>query len=301
MRESRRNEVAAGVFVVAMGAALLVWLSLLGTGGGRKDSYAIVYENVLGIEPGVEILYEGYPVGIVDGITPIDRDGRRAFEVGLSIEAGWPIPEDSVATISAPGLLSAVVIDIRAGDSPNLLEPGSEIAGHGATDVLTAVNAVAEETLGILQTTIRPLLEGLAEGGPLLLEDLSTITASLDGAAAQLQTLLDPENVDRLGRILRNVDGASEQMAVLMVDLSKTRAEIDGLLVETRELVGPASGGLGAATEDLEHSLAAVARHIDAITSNLEDTTRNLKELTQDVREDPGLLLRGRETGEVAP
>lgn len=301
MRESRTNEVAAGVFVLAMGVALLVWLSLLGTGTGAKDEYAIVYGNVLGVEPGVEILFEGYPVGIVEDITPIDRDGRRAFQVDVAIEAGWPLPEDSVATISAPGLLAAVIIDIRSGDSEALLEPGSEIAGQEPTDIFTAVNAVAEETLGILQKTIRPLLEEVAEGGPLLLDDLSAITTSLGGAAGQLETLLGPANIDRMTRILGNVEGASQRMETLMADLGTTKVEIDRLLAETNRLVDPAAGGLGTAAEDLQHSLAAVARHIDAITSNLEATTRNLQELTQDVREDPGLLIRGRETGEVAP
>jgi hypothetical protein len=38
-----------------------------------------------------------------------------------------------------------------------------------------------------------------------------------------------------------------------------------------------------------------VARHIDAIAADLETSSRNLAEFTRGVREDPGVLVRGRE------
>lgn len=301
MRSSRRNEIAAGAFVLAMGVALLVWLSLLGSGTGATDRYTIVYRNVLGIEPGVDVLFEGYRVGFVDEITPIDRGGHRAFRLEVAVERGWPIPEGSVATISAPGLLAAIVIDIRGGDSGELIEPGSEIPGREAADVFSAVSSVAEETLDLLQGSIRPLLEELAADGPVVIDDVGAILGSLQEAAAQLNAILHPDNVGRMTRILSNVESASERTAALIADFESTKAELDQLLVDTGALLDPATGQIGAAADDLEHSLDAVARHVDAITSNLEATTRNLKELTEDVRGDPGLLIRGREDGEQAP
>ena len=49
------------------------------------------------------------------------------------------------------------------------------------------------------------------------------------------------------------------------------------------------------AMAELNHSLAAVSRHIDAISANLEVTTRNMSEFSQHIRDDPSLLIRGRE------
>ena len=57
-------------------------------------------------------------------------------------------------------------------------------------------------------------------------------------------------------------------------------------------------GDLSEAIDDVRHTTAALASHIDAITSNLEDATRNANEFSKQIRENPGVLLRGRETEE---
>jgi phospholipid/cholesterol/gamma-HCH transport system substrate-binding protein len=41
-----------------------------------------------------------------------------------------------------------------------------------------------------------------------------------------------------------------------------------------------------------------VARHIDAIAADLERSSRNLAEFTRQVRENPGVIVRGRERGD---
>ena len=41
--------------------------------------------------------------------------------------------------------------------------------------------------------------------------------------------------------------------------------------------------------------LEALSRHTEAIATNLEATTRNMDEFSQQIREDPAVLLRGRE------
>jgi phospholipid/cholesterol/gamma-HCH transport system substrate-binding protein len=51
------------------------------------------------------------------------------------------------------------------------------------------------------------------------------------------------------------------------------------------------------ALRELDHSLSAVARHIDAIAADLETSSRNLSEFTRQIREDPGVIVRGRERG----
>jgi phospholipid/cholesterol/gamma-HCH transport system substrate-binding protein len=81
-------------------------------------------------------------------------------------------------------------------------------------------------------------------------------------------------------------------------DLSKTRAEIDELLRTVDRMLDRKQGEIGHAITDLHESLEAVARHIDAISQNLEASTRDLAEFSRQVRENPGVLVRGRE---VAP
>jgi phospholipid/cholesterol/gamma-HCH transport system substrate-binding protein len=113
MRDDKRNYIVVGAFVIMMLVALIVWIAKMSGGTGAKDDYYIVYDNVMGLKKGAEILYEGFPVGHIEGISPVKREGRRSYRVDVSVQRDWPIPEDSVAEITAAGLLSAFVLDIQ--------------------------------------------------------------------------------------------------------------------------------------------------------------------------------------------
>ena len=299
MSDDRRNYLIVGIFVVGMAAALFVWLALLAGRTGPTDSYYIVYKNVIGLDPGVEILYEGYPVGFIDDISPIERDGVRRFRVDVAVATGWPIPADAVATVTAAGLLSAFVIDIRGGSAEELLPEGSEIRGREATDVISALNSVAAETMDLIETGLRPLLDDVSKGAPLILDDLENITASLERGVTQLEGMLSEENAKSVSRILGNVDSASGQFDDLLSELRETRVQLDALVTRVDGMMAEDSGEVSVALADLNHSLATVARHVDAIASNLEGTTRNLNEFSQQLRDNPGLLLRGRAGGDA--
>jgi phospholipid/cholesterol/gamma-HCH transport system substrate-binding protein len=287
MREDSRNYVIVGSFVLAMLVALITWIALLSGRTGATDDYHVVYDNVMGLKTGVEILYEGYPVGLIEGISPVEQDGRRRYRVDVSVERGWPIPDDSRATITAPGLLSGFVIDIEAGESSTLLEPDDEIPGEEAADMFAVVNEVGEK--------LQPLLENLAQTTPEILANVETFTTELNRTVEQINTLLDPTNVGYVKRILVNLDSTTSDFAAVANDLNRTRGQVDDLIERLDEMLDAKNGEVGQAMVDLNHTLGSVARHIDAITSNLETTTRNMNEFSRQIRENPGVIIRGRE------
>jgi phospholipid/cholesterol/gamma-HCH transport system substrate-binding protein len=295
MRDERRSYLLVGAFVVAMVAALVVWLAVLSGRGFTASTYYVVYDNVLGIGEGTQILYEGFPIGQVAGIEPALREGKRAFRVELTIRRDWKLPEDSVATVAAPGLLSAVVIDIEGGSSPVLLEPDAELRGREAANVLAAFNDVASELTEISEQSLKPLLESLGQGTPKIVTNVEEFTTALNVTLERIDALLSPGNIDRIDRILVNLETTSSGFAAVAGDLSRTRAEIDQLLRTVDDLLDRNQGEIGHAISDLHDSLEAVARHIDAISANLEHSSRNLSEFSRQIRENPGLIVRGRE------
>jgi phospholipid/cholesterol/gamma-HCH transport system substrate-binding protein len=298
VRDDTRNYVVVGAFVVAMLVALVVWIALLSGRTGPTDRYTIVYRSVLGLKEGVEILFEGYRVGRIEAIGPIDRDGRRRYRVEIAIARGWPIPEDTRARI-ATGLFSAPVIDLRAGRSETLLEPGSEIRGEEAADVFAAVNEMASQVNDLLEESVAPMLEEVARGAPEIVHNLESFSLELNRAMEQVREVLDPRNVEAVSSILANLDEVSSRTARLVSDLGETRRQLGSVIEQVDGLLDEERGALGGAAADLDHSLAAVARHIDAITANLEVTTRNLAEFSQQLRANPGVLIRGREAGQA--
>ncbi|MEJ2131363.1 MAG: MlaD family protein, partial [Gammaproteobacteria bacterium] len=135
MRDERRNYVLVGLLVVTMTAALLWWLATLAGRTGPTDAYPIRYRNVMGLIDGAQVLFEGYPVGVIEQIVRVDEPGDPHFRVDAAIRRGWQIPVDSEAEITSANLLGGVVIDIRAGSSPVSLEPGDQIPSREAANV----------------------------------------------------------------------------------------------------------------------------------------------------------------------
>ncbi len=293
MNAERRNTLLAGGFVVAMLAALLVWIALLSGRSGATDPYFVIYERVHGLRAGTEIFFDGYPVGLIDEIAPLDGDAGRGFRVELRIRRGWPVPEDSRARV-LQGLFARVVVDIRGGSSKQLLGPGSEIVGEETSDVFSAAGTLVARVSDLVEE-LQPLVAQASEDAPAILGHLETFTAELDEASGQLQALLSPANVDRIGRTLLRLEEASGTLSLLSRNLDGTRVRIDGVLARVDELVQEDRGDVSEALRNLDHSLATVARHIDAIAADLETSSRNLSEFTREIREDPGVIVRGRE------
>lgn len=295
MRDDRRSYILVGAFVIAMVAALVVWLAALSGRGFAAHSYFVVYDNVLGLAEGTQVLYEGFPVGQITAIEPIEREGKCAFRIELGIRRDWKLPDDSVAAVAAPGLLSAVVIDIRGGSSPTLHSPGAELRGIAAASIFTVVSDVATELTELSENSVKPLLESLGKGTPEIVANIEAFTGALNVTLERIDTLLTPGNVERIDRILVNLETTSNGFAAVAGDLSRTRAEIDQLLRTLDRLLDRNQGEIGHAITDLHESLEAVARHIDAISNNVELSTRNLSEFSRQIRENPGVLVRGRE------
>lgn len=276
MRDPRTHYAVVGAFVVAMLVALLVWIVKLSDWTRSTDPYYIVYESVMGLKEGTEIYFQGYSVGRIERIG-LETATPPRFRVDVSVRSGLGIPDDSRAQVVS-GIFSAVIIDIRAGDSPTTLEPGSEIRGLVAADVLTEMGEIAAQ--------LKPLV---ANEAPQILEQLQ-------GISQRISTLFDPTNVGRVARILENVERTTEDLAEVTAELGSTRAQLDGLLRRLSQVLDENRGEVDQAIEDLNHTLATVAQHVDSIAANLEDTTRNMNEFSRQIRENPGLILRGRET-----
>ena len=292
MREEGRHYFVVGAFVVAMSAGLVLWLAVLAGRTGATDSYSVVYDKVMGLSAGTQVLYQGYVIGVVESIEPEMAGTAAGFRVHLAVQRDWPIPEDSEAVITSPGFLSAVVIDVRGGRSRTYLEPGSEIRAGVSADLRAAVSSAAAGVRE-LEDRIAPLLDSLADGTPEILANLRDFSADLSQAGERIGEVLSPENVGRVEVILANLEQASANVSRLGSDLRETRGELDRLLSRANALLRE-DGDLDHAVRDLHMSLDAIANHSEVIAQDLEITSRNLAEFSRQIRANPSLLLRGR-------
>jgi len=303
MRDSRKNYLLVGIFLLAMLGALVAWLAVLAGRTGVTNPYYIEFENVMGLTEGALILYEGYPVGQIEEIVLARRPDSSAYRLDVSIKEGWEIPVDSTAVITQAGFLSAVVVDIQAGMSTRMLTSGDRIQSLGATNILTAMSSAANKLGELTDTSLKPLLDNLTAGTeplktlfkdtPVMIENLKRFTMEIIDLTDRLNTLLD-QSGGRVDTILADFETASGNIAILTTDLRQTGKRLDTLLISTNTLVSKNREDIDHSIEDLRLTLEVVASHVREITYNLEATTRNMNEFTAEIRRDPGLILRGR-------
>ena len=306
MKDSRINYVVVGAFVTVMLIALVAVISILAGRTGATDKYFTIYDNVGGVKFGTLVFYEGYQIGQVEDIKPIDKGNNQLqFRVELAVEEGWKIPDDSVARALVSGLLTAVAIDIRAGKSPSLLKPGSQIQGLSPTNMFAALQDISSQFGDLSANSIKPLLDNLNKyvtvlGDstvahlPKVMADLEKVSASVQRTAATIENdVLKPANRDHIDSILANFDKSSANLASVSDGLEETRQVLTQSITKVNGVIDDNAGNVSEAARDLRYTLDTIARYVDDISHNADATARNMAEFSRAIRENPGLFISG--------
>ena len=329
MRSSKINYLIVGLFVLAMIGALVTTVAMLTGRTGAVDNYYTYYANVTGIKFGTQVVYEGYPIGQVEQVTPEEKDGRMQFRVDFSVIEGWRIPKDSVGEIAAPGLLAAVTISIKAGNDKVPLNPGEMIISKERSDVFAVVSGVAGQLGDLMDTNIKPLLDNLntavssindiiEKEGLILFEDARKVTKDLSELVAfmagrvpkiadnveefasrmneisnELGNLITPVNREKIESVIAGMEEASKKVDTVLESLNGLLGDVGELVVDVGELVVKEDGDVRQTLADTRYIVQSVSRHIDSINQNMEAAARNMYEFTRQIRQNPSLLLGG--------
>lgn len=297
MKDPQRNYVVAGGFVLAMLIGLVLVLRTISGRSGAIDEYYATFDNVTGVLTGTKVLYEGYDIGQVEEIQPEEPGTGRRFRLRLSVKRGWQIPKDSTARIIAPGMLAAFTVDLHAGTDPEALAPGSVIGGTSGNNLVEALSTMSLAINDLAEKDLRPLLQKIGTDAPGILENVNRLSDELLKAARGINDVLDPDNRARVTNILQNLDTTSDAAKRLAAEVRVVLGKVDGLVTDNQGRVDQAMAALA-------YNLQAVANRIDAIVDNMDGMSRNLSEFTGQIRENPGVLIRGRapaQTGEGRP
>ncbi len=308
MYKQKINYVIIGLFVTAMLSAGVGSIALLTGRTGPADHYFIVLDNVADVKFGTQVRYEGYPVGQVEGITPVVEGAGMEFRVGITIQPGWRVPSDSIARIGSSSFLAAKTIDIDSGDSQVAVALGARIASAPPSDIFATITATAGEFSELNRKNLTPLLEtlqSLAEtvdgGAPRILDELVAFTESLNESIEPLQQILAQRNVDAVQNSVLNMEETTSNLAGISRNLTETMVKVDNLAGNLDRLVEDNKGNVDQSLKDIQYTLSAVSATVDSIVHNLEGTTRNMNEFSRLIRQNPGLLLDGTPREAVSP
>lgn len=330
MKSTKINYVMVGAFVIATAVALIVAIIALSGGSGATDAYHAIYRNVTGVKYGTQVLYEGYPIGQVEAVTPMPEGGGMRFRVDIEVRRGWRIPADSVAAIEAPSLLSAIVIAINEGAGRASLKPGDRITSREAENLFSVMATVAGQVKEFAETDLRPLIatfngtlatvnEVLGSQGkdliaslnklagdlsarvPAIIDDMADLTGQMQKTAGEVDKLFSPGNRQAVEAMLARTGKTAENMAQFSESLHATRDRIDKVLETLDTMLIDNRLDVERAIVDLRHVVDSVAEHIDTLSQNMEGASRNMYEFSRQIRENPGLLLGGTPPRDQAP
>lgn len=334
MKSDRVNYVVVGAFVLAMIGGIIVSIALLTGRTGGTDTYYTSFTDATGLKFGSQVLYMGYPVGQVEEIKPVLEDNLIRFRVRMAISdefKTWKVPKDSTAQIRAAGLLAAVTIDIRAGESTEALKPEDELQGQEQADVIAAVSEAANTLKVLTNTSIKPLIENLhryvtnfgsvldERGGDLIADlgvlahELSTrspeliskfiaVSEDIKKTSAELRNIISEENAQKVGSAVDNMLSASENVVALTEDAKRqinvllgpnTSEKVDRALVN----ISDASENVARLSEDVNQNLKSIltpetASKMQRSLDNFSLAAANIAQLTADLGKTRGELDR---------
>lgn len=324
--QSKVNYALVGLFVIALGAALLSVVFWLTLGGENKayDRYRVYFqESVAGLNLKATVRYRGVQVGQVVSIR-LDPNNPDQVDVVLDIERGTPIRRDTIATLSTRGLTGVASVELSGGGqaSPLEREPGQDLpviqAGPSLVarlddafnNILANINSLSNRLAQLLgndnQTALTETLQHLsiitgavadrADSIRQTLTHVETFTGTLAGRAERLGKALD-----KLAGELEKTGGLSTQVQVTLSDVRVGAQAVRNAADRFSETSVAFTGLAGNSQRELQRLSQNTVPELSALLVQANELMAILQRLAGLLEQNPRALLIGKPQGRPGP
>lgn len=286
--ENKSHAFMAGLFVLVLGAAVVLALFWLGGNHEVTHRYIVVTtQNVSGLNPQAQVKYRGIRVGKVEDIR-IDPANTNNILIYISVREDVPLTEDTIAKLSYQGITGLAQILLQERDpapskaltvddenppriamQPSLIDEISE-SGSG---VMLKANELLKNANTLLDAENQRNFKRAASNLAALTEDLRPAVVNLNLTLQQARRLLSDENVTRLSK-------AAEGAGPLVDDTRRLVNRLQGAVERIDLLVGDASGDGAAALmprlNELVGEVTVTSRQLGRVLRTLEDSPQSL-------------------------
>ncbi len=300
--EDKVNYALVGVFVLALGAALIagvLWLAA-GIGGKRQhDPYqAIFNESVAGLSLNAPVKYLGVDVGAVRDIA-LDPGHPQQVRLRLDIERGTPIKEDTLAVLKSQGLTGIAYVELEGGspDSPPLVAKGEDAIPAIASkpSLTTRLEADVATVLASLNRTSTAITDTLdAENRAALRRTLADTAALMHTLAAQQAAI--SAGIANTSRAARNVAQASEKLGPAIERIAQSAAAVEKMADQLARTGADASVAVNTAASGVRRIDAETLPELDRLLAELNVLAGSLRRLSEQTERNPSGLLLGAPT-----
>jgi len=245
--ETRAHHVLIGLFTLTGLLAALAFGVWLVQSGQQQETrrYRVVFnEAVTGLAVGSQVHYNGLRVGDVRQLQLDPDDPRRVF-ADVEINALTPINQGTRARLAIANITGAANI-LLSTDNPEA--PALEATAGGVPVIVADSSAI-----GALLSNGESLLSGVNE----LVE--------------QGAQLLSPDNIDRIGRIIVNLEQVSEELVRSRTGVGETLETLTQAAQDAQEV-------LRSATELIRHADQLMTRDGGAMMADGRKAMQSLAE-----------------------
>ncbi|MGP1678587.1 MAG: MlaD family protein [Burkholderiales bacterium] len=294
------NYSIVGLFVLVLGAALVVvalWLASGGTLQKHYDLYlAVIDESVAGLNLNAPVKYTGVDVGKVQEIQ-LDPGNPQRVNLLFAIERGTPIKEDTEAVLKTQGLTGIAYVELSGGaaDAPLLRATGASAypqirtkpsLGARLENVLTSVLAKLDST----SNNINALLSD--ENRVALTSALADIAAVARTIAARKDAL--DAGLTNAARTFKNTSGATAQLGPVIDRIGRSAEAIEKMGNEVAQTSAGAAKTVNSVGADVKRFTAETLPKLERLLGELSILATSLRRLSEQTERDPRGLLFGR-------
>lgn len=303
--ENRAHALAAGIFALLLGGALVVALWWFSDGREATRDYLLVSNgNVTGLNVQAQVRYRGIAAGKVVDLR-VDPADPRHILVTIRIREELPVTRGTRASLGYQGVtgLAYVQLDdtgedpepLRAEDGqlPRIaLQAGmfdhvTEAALHAAQRIREVADRTAaffdERNIERFSQTLARL-ESAADG-------IDRTFSVAPEAFVAVRDTFNPRNMERLSVILENLEHASAESGPAVAEMRELMTRVSGMAERLDSAAQAASDGV------LDDTLP----QLNELLAELVGTSRRLGRLIDELEAAPQMLVLGRGTRQPGP
>lgn len=304
--DTKVNYVVVGIFVIGLTLASVfatVWIA----GGHHSKHYnrflTFVNEPVDGLSEKSTVKFNGVDVGYVDKISLNPADPQEV-RLEVNIIDGTPINQNTVATIRSSALTGFTYLGLHAlkKTGPALVVPENEnlpIIPYSSS-LFKKLDTIAQDVSKNVGRVTTALSELLGEQNQRLVRQILTnvrdVTGTLGTNTRELDSILNSTD-----KMMKNSAQASKQFDQSIQSLQKTLASAkkatDNFSAMSKEARNTFSSSNRTVKDISEQLLPSVYASIES----LKHTLTNIENITGQLKNNPSMLVRGRNPSPPGP
>ncbi len=282
--DTKAHYTLVGLCVVLLGAALVTCILWLSVGLDRPTYHTFLidmHQSVTGLNTEAPVKFNGVTVGYVKSME-LNVNNPQEVIVDVDIRDGTPITTSTVATLAPQGVTGIVFVSLSA-NTPNA--PLVKVKDEPPYPIIPSEPSILVQLSSLLKDA----------------------SSQVQGMSSSVQSMLDAQNAANFKQLLINLNAITQNIAnnttVLNQVLTETEMTMRNTAVSSQQFPILMTS-LTASVQNLNEATSLAKQGmIPAVQfmNRLDTIAGNVEAFSYDVKQNPAVLVRGKQPGRAGP